>query len=217
MDTTGERLKALRNKKGWTQLELARRFDVDRSTVASWEINRREPDFGTLIALAELYGVNTDYLLCRTGDPHGGIPVQKQTPADTAGENIGEVATDTLTAHRELTDLLIVENEGEITFMGVPLTRQDILDVRHTIAMILRQRLPAVIPIYPPRPVKDYSKIISIKDIDPDMVPLPEEFINLRGERINRYEIFQAEGHAKTDDEWRSTVINHKYHLPPKK
>ena len=49
------------------------------------------------------------------------------------------------------------------------------------------------------------------------MVPLPEEFINLRGERINRYEIFQAEGHAKTDDEWRSTVINHKFHLPPKK
>ena len=56
MDTTGERIKNLRKKLGLTQLELAKRFDVDRSTVASWEINRREPDFGTLISLAELYG-----------------------------------------------------------------------------------------------------------------------------------------------------------------
>ena len=90
---------------GLTQLELAKRFDVDRSTVAAWEINRREPDFSTLVSLAELYGVVTDYLLCRTNDPTGGpVPEKKQTPADTAGENIGDGAT--LTPMRELTDLL---------------------------------------------------------------------------------------------------------------
>ncbi len=200
-----------------SQRKLAKAAKLNEATISRIWNAIQFPDVITLTKIATALDVDVKEAMLQAGYPVELVPEKKQTPKDFAGENIGEVATDTLTAHRELTDLLIVENEGEITFMGVPLTRQDILDVRHTIAMIMRQRLPAVIPIYPPRPMPDYSKIISIKDIDPDMVPLPEEFINLRGERINRYEIFQAEGHAKTDDEWRSTVINHKYHLPPKK
>lgn len=214
MGIVAERLKSARALKRLSQMEVMRLTQINNKTLSGYENAVSEPDYGTLLALANLYNVSTDYLLGQTDDPNG-ILEKKQTPADTAGENIGEGAT--LTPVRELTDILVIENEGAITFMDVPLTRQDILDVRHTIAMIMRQRLPAVIPIYPPRPPRDYSKIISIKDIDPDTFPLPEEFINLRGERINRYEIYQAEGHAKTDEEWRNTVINHKYHLPPKK
>lgn len=212
--TLSARLKLARKKTGFTQAKIANLLNIEIGTLSGYERGYRRPSADMLPALANLYGVSTDYLLGQTDDPNG-ILEKKQTPADTAGENIGEGAT--LTPVRELTDILVIENEGAITFMDVPLTRQDILDVRHTIAMIMRQRLPAVIPIYPPRPPRDYSKIISIKDIDPDTFPLPEEFINLRGERINRYEIYQAEGHAKTDEEWRNTVINHKYHLPPKK
>lgn len=89
MDTTGERIKILRKKLGLTQLELAKRFDVDRSTVASWEINRREPDFGTLISLAELYGVSTDYLLGRVDNPMEKLA----TPEDFAGETIGDTVS----------------------------------------------------------------------------------------------------------------------------
>ena len=219
----GKRIAGLRIKKGLTQEEFARVLGVSRSALSLWEQGRRKVDQDVLPVIANYFSCPTDYLLGLTDNPQG-IQERKTTPSDAAEENIGEMAKDNALAFItaaagiiELTDILVVENEGGITYMDVPLTQQDIIDVRHTIAMIMRQRLPAVIPIYPPRPPRDYSKIISIKDIDPDMVPLPEEFINLRGERINRYEIFQAEGHAKTDDEWRSTVINHKYHLPPKK
>lgn len=216
MNTFGARLRSLRKQKDLSQEQVAKYLGYSRVQVSNWEIERSEPDIQALGKLAEFYGVTVDYITGKVESPTDSlVPEKKQTPADTAGENIGEGVT--LTSVRELTDVLVIENEGAITFMGVPLTRQDILDVRHTTAMIMRQRLPAIIPIYPPRPPRDYSKIISIKDIDPDMVPLPEEFINLRGERINRYEIYQAEGHAKTDEEWRNTVINHKYHLPPRK
>ena len=225
MDTTGERIKNLRKKLGVTQLELAKRFDVDRSTVASWEINRREPDFGTLISLAELYGVTTDYLLCRTDNPQG-IQEKKQTPADLAGENIGIVTTERKAEGNviafiaeaagiiELTDILLIENN--LTYMNVELTRDDIVTIRHMIEMAMRTRLPKIIPIYPARPPMDLSKIPRIQDIDPESWPLPDIFLDIYGEPVDRYRTLQAEGRIKTDEDWKHTVWNYKNKPPAK-
>ncbi|WP_277680357.1 helix-turn-helix domain-containing protein [Gracilibacillus dipsosauri] len=65
----GERLKKLRNKKGFSQKELTDRLNLNRSTYARYELCQTQPDFDTLDKLANFYDVTVDYLLGRSNDP----------------------------------------------------------------------------------------------------------------------------------------------------
>ncbi|WP_240421988.1 helix-turn-helix domain-containing protein [Paenibacillus periandrae] len=61
----GKRLAELRNKLGISQYELAARMKLSRGQIANYEQGTREPDFNTLIALADFFGVSLDNLLGR--------------------------------------------------------------------------------------------------------------------------------------------------------
>ena len=63
----GQRIAALRKQAGMNQAELARALGVSPSAVGMYEQGRREPSAAGLVALAEFFGVTTDYLL--TGRP----------------------------------------------------------------------------------------------------------------------------------------------------
>lgn len=63
MKMTSERIKALREARGWTQAELARRLSITRNGVNSWEQGLSMPSPACLIDLAKLFSVSTDYLL----------------------------------------------------------------------------------------------------------------------------------------------------------
>lgn len=54
----GAFLKRLRREKGLTQEQLAERFYVSSKTVSRWETGTNMPDVGTLIDLADFYGVD---------------------------------------------------------------------------------------------------------------------------------------------------------------
>ena len=60
---TAERIKALREARGWTQAELARRLSITRNGVNSWEQGLSMPSPACLVDLAKLFSVSTDYLL----------------------------------------------------------------------------------------------------------------------------------------------------------
>ena len=60
---TSERIKALREARGWTQAELARRLNIPRNGVNSWEQGLSMPSPACLVDLAKLFSVSTDYLL----------------------------------------------------------------------------------------------------------------------------------------------------------
>lgn len=77
----GPRIAALRRNTGWSQAELAAKLGVSPSTVGMYEQGRREPPVESLVALAELFGVTTDYLL--TGK------VQSPEEATLAGQALG--------------------------------------------------------------------------------------------------------------------------------
>ncbi|HEY8435896.1 MAG TPA: LexA family transcriptional regulator [Haloplasmataceae bacterium] len=64
-----KRITELRQKRGLSQTEFAKRFKVARSTVAMWETGDRVPDTETIGKLAEFFGVSSDYLLGLTNDP----------------------------------------------------------------------------------------------------------------------------------------------------
>ena len=60
---TSERIKTLRETRGWTQAELARRLNITRNGVNSWEQGLSMPSPACLVDLAKLFSVSTDYLL----------------------------------------------------------------------------------------------------------------------------------------------------------
>lgn len=63
----GSRIALLRRSVGWSQSELARKIGVSASAMGMYEQGRREPSSETLVQLAEIFEVSTDYLL--TGQP----------------------------------------------------------------------------------------------------------------------------------------------------
>ena len=60
---TADKIKALREAKGWTQADLARKLGITRNGVNSWEQGLSTPSPACLVDLATVFSVSTDYLL----------------------------------------------------------------------------------------------------------------------------------------------------------
>lgn len=65
------KLKGLREIKGWSQEELAKRLGVSRSKIGNYEQGTREPDFESLEAIADIFNCPVSYLVA---DSHPVIP-----------------------------------------------------------------------------------------------------------------------------------------------
>ena len=61
--TFGEKLKAERMKKGWTQDDLAEKLYVSRQSVSKWENGANYPNIEILIKISDLFGLTIDELL----------------------------------------------------------------------------------------------------------------------------------------------------------
>lgn len=69
----GARVKELRKQRGWTQKELASKFDVRFSVLNKYESGIHFPPAGKLVELAEIFDTSVDYLL--TGDESEDVPL----------------------------------------------------------------------------------------------------------------------------------------------
>lgn len=58
-----ERLKREREKRGWSQTELAEKIHVSRQSVSKWETGKNYPSIEVIIDLSDLFGVTIDELL----------------------------------------------------------------------------------------------------------------------------------------------------------
>ena len=63
----GIRIASLRQGRGLSQAELAKKLHISTSAIGMYEQGRREPSVATLIALSKEFGVSLDYLL--SGQP----------------------------------------------------------------------------------------------------------------------------------------------------
>jgi len=58
-----EHLKREREKKGWSQAELAEKIHVSRQSVSKWETGKNYPNIEVIIDLSDLFGITIDELL----------------------------------------------------------------------------------------------------------------------------------------------------------
>ena len=102
-----ERLRKLRVNKALYQKDIAKYLGVDRTTYVKYETGVSEPDYATLMKLAEYFKVSTDYLLGKKYiDPLTGIEfdpyengVVSDDPFDAAKELYGPALINNLTEH----------------------------------------------------------------------------------------------------------------------
>lgn len=67
------KLKMLRESKGLSQREMASKLGFAQTTYSQYELGKREPDFSTLIKIADFFGVSTDHLLGRDESKYSDI------------------------------------------------------------------------------------------------------------------------------------------------
>jgi transcriptional regulator with XRE-family HTH domain len=82
MMNIADRIQSLRKQKGMSQIELADAIGVSRQAVSKWESEQTIPDLDKIVAMSEIFGTTTDYLL------KGIEPVENeggQAAAATAG------------------------------------------------------------------------------------------------------------------------------------
>lgn len=63
------RIKEIRLACGIKQADVAQLFNVAQATVSGWESGSREPDFDTLIKMADLFSCSVDELIGRENAP----------------------------------------------------------------------------------------------------------------------------------------------------
>lgn len=73
----GNRIKLLREEKKIRQDELAKVLSISPSAVGMYERDEREPNDEITLKLAEYFGVSTDYLLGKSDNRNGDVPISK--------------------------------------------------------------------------------------------------------------------------------------------
>ncbi len=89
----GDLLAMLRKEKGFLQKDVADYLHLTVATVSNYEKNVRMPNLETLVKLADLYDVSTDYLLQRTRCRIGVRALSRRLSADFT---VGDLVSTTL-------------------------------------------------------------------------------------------------------------------------
>ena len=113
-----DRLKELRKQEpSLTQEKLAKQLGIAKTTLASYEQGKRQPDFKVLSAIAKRFEVTTDYLL-------------------------GENKTPKWADKKDTSDLekFLTDNEGSMTYGGEDLTEEEKEQVRVAMMTIFWKR-----------------------------------------------------------------------------
>ena len=74
----GQRIRTMRLSRGMTQADLAKAINQSQSSITMYETGRREPDFETLEALADVFNVP----LVSFVDGDGVVSIQNSSPAE---------------------------------------------------------------------------------------------------------------------------------------
>jgi len=69
MKKTGQRIQRLRTAHGYTQEELARALNIDRSNLSRLESGKRSCSLDLLVQLSMLFNVTLDYLIFGQDNP----------------------------------------------------------------------------------------------------------------------------------------------------
>lgn len=71
-----ERLRLLRNRKAWSQVDLGKTVGVSQATISEWELGKATPTVPDLASLCQCFRVSSDWLIGLSDFEHGLAPDQ---------------------------------------------------------------------------------------------------------------------------------------------
>lgn len=84
----------LRRDAGYTQAQVSQKLNIQRQTYCNYENASRTPPLEIIVALAELYHVSIDYLVCGENSISGDSDLRSQpSPDDSEQELLNEFAS----------------------------------------------------------------------------------------------------------------------------
>lgn len=89
-DSLISRIINLREAKNWTQIELGRKLNLDKSTMNKIENGTRKVSTNELEKIADIFNVSTDYLLGRENKEYELPESKNQTVAKHMGDSVSE-------------------------------------------------------------------------------------------------------------------------------
>jgi transcriptional regulator with XRE-family HTH domain len=112
-----ERLVEWRKKRNLTQEQLAQKVNTTKGTISNYENGHSAPPHETLVSIADVLNISTDYLLGRTDDPTP--PSEKPKPYYVLREkDERDIARD---LERMMSDL---ESDEAMAFYGEPMDEE---------------------------------------------------------------------------------------------
>ena len=85
-----DRILTLRKSKGMSQEQLAEAMGVSRQAVSKWESEQASPDPEKIIAMSEIFGVTTDYLL-KGIEPEKEAEIKPEEKTEEKHMTVGDV------------------------------------------------------------------------------------------------------------------------------
>ena len=105
-----QRLKELRKKNNLSQYKLAEELGVSRGLLSNYEQGSREPDFNTLMLIADYYCVSIDYLMGITNVKQRFLSTEEQNKYDSIFEDITGLEKESLDELQKYIDLLKIRD-----------------------------------------------------------------------------------------------------------
>ncbi len=62
--TIGQNIRFLRKEQDLSQTQLAEKLGLSQDTISLWELDKALPDVLSVIKMAKIFNVSTDYILC---------------------------------------------------------------------------------------------------------------------------------------------------------
>lgn len=124
--TLGEKIYRLRTEQGMSQESFGDTLGVSRQSVSKWETDQSVPELDKIVAISEMFGVSTDYLLKETEERY-----QEQYTAQGAADADSGFSGG-VDGYAQQTRIIVerssfhYEYKSKKTFMGMPLVHVNI-------------------------------------------------------------------------------------------
>lgn len=105
-----QRLKELRKENNLSQYKLAEELGVSRGLLSNYEQGSREPDFNTLMLIADYYCVSIDYLMGITNVKQRFLSTEEQNKYYSIFEDITGLEKESLDELQKYIDLLKIRD-----------------------------------------------------------------------------------------------------------
>ncbi len=73
--TLGDRIKQLRQQRGWSQAQLSKKLNVHQKQISGYERGIHSPSIELLVRIAELFNVSLDYIAFDNREEKNIIPI----------------------------------------------------------------------------------------------------------------------------------------------